>query len=137
MQRWLSWSKAHDWKSCVRLITDREFESLPLREIRKRIFIGSLSFCAQREKKGARKSAANFFTLDYERILRDSTEMKIHFILSEKDRRKDWRLFDFISPLRVGRPFQGEHRDAQTPHLCEFRLAVAVALHHILLVSPT
>ena len=31
MQRWLSWSKAHDWKSCVRLITDREFESLPLR----------------------------------------------------------------------------------------------------------
>ena len=32
MQRWLSWSKAHDWKSCVRLITDREFESLPLRE---------------------------------------------------------------------------------------------------------
>ena len=84
MQRWLSWSKAHDWKSCVRLITDREFESLPLREIRKRIFIGSLFFCAQREKKGARKSAANFFTLDYERILRDSTEMKIHFILSEK-----------------------------------------------------
>ena len=84
MQRWLSWSKAHDWKSCARLITDREFESLPLREIRKRIFIGSLFFCAQREKKGARKSAANFFTLDYERILRDSTEMKIHFILSEK-----------------------------------------------------
>ena len=40
-------------------------------------------FCAQREKKGARKSAANFFTLDYERILRNSTEMKIHFILSE------------------------------------------------------
>ena len=39
MQRWLSWSKAHDWKSCVRLITDREFESLPLREIRKRIFM--------------------------------------------------------------------------------------------------
>ena len=45
--------------------------------------IGSLFFCAQREKKGARKSAANFFTLDYERILRNSTEMKIHFILSE------------------------------------------------------
>ena len=122
MQRWLSWSKAHDWKSCVRLITDREFESLPLREIRKRIFIGSLFFCAQREKKGARKSAANFFTLDYERILRNSTGMKIHFILSEKDRRKDWRLFDFISPLRVGRPFQGEHREAQAPPLCEYRL---------------
>ena len=32
MQRWLSWSKAHDWKSCVRLITDRGFESHPLRE---------------------------------------------------------------------------------------------------------
>ena len=31
MQRWLSWSKAHDWKSCVRLITDRGFESLSLR----------------------------------------------------------------------------------------------------------
>ena len=31
MQRWLSWSKAHDWKSCVRLITDRGFESHPLR----------------------------------------------------------------------------------------------------------
>ena len=83
MQRWLSWSKAHDWKSCVRLITDREFESLPLREIRKRIFIGSLFFCAQREKKGARKSAANFFSLDYFIPLRNSTEMKIHFILSE------------------------------------------------------
>ena len=52
MQRWLSWSKAHDWKSCVRLITDREFESLPLREIRKRIFIDSLfSFLKEREKK--------------------------------------------------------------------------------------
>ena len=31
-QRWLSWSKAHDWKSCVRLITDRGFESHPLRK---------------------------------------------------------------------------------------------------------
>ena len=31
MERWLSWSKAHDWKSCVRLITDRGFESLSLR----------------------------------------------------------------------------------------------------------
>ena len=31
MERWLSWSKAHDWKSCVRLITDRGFESHPLR----------------------------------------------------------------------------------------------------------
>ena len=40
-------------------------------------------FCAQREKKGARKSAANFFTLDYFIPLRNSTEMKIHFILSE------------------------------------------------------
>ena len=39
-------------------------------------------------------------------------------------RRKDWRLFDLIIPLLVGSPFQGEHRDAQTPHLCEFRLAV-------------
>ena len=31
LERWLSWSKAHDWKSCVRLITDRGFESLSLR----------------------------------------------------------------------------------------------------------
>ena len=82
MQRWLSWSKAHDWKSCVRLITDREFESLPLRE-QERESLWFSFFCAQREKKGARKSAANFFTLYYERILRNSTEMKIHFILSE------------------------------------------------------
>ena len=82
MQRWLSWSKAHDWKSCVRLITDREFESLPLRE-QERESLWFSFFCAQREKKGARKSAANFFTLDYFIPLRNSTEMKIHFILSE------------------------------------------------------
>ena len=56
MQRWLSWSKAHDWKSCVRLITDREFESLPLREIRKRIFM-VLFFFLQR------KSESNFLFL--------------------------------------------------------------------------
>ncbi len=34
-ERWLSWSKAHDWKSCVRLITDRGFESLSLRQNKK------------------------------------------------------------------------------------------------------
>ena len=67
MQRWLSWSKAHDWKSCVRLITDREFESLPLREQERESLW--FSFFLQR------KSAANFFTLDYERILRDFTEV--------------------------------------------------------------
>ena len=71
MQRWLSWSKAHDWKSCVRLITDREFESLPLREQERESLWFSFFFCAQREKKGARKSEAIFFSLDYERILRD------------------------------------------------------------------
>ena len=46
-----------------------------------------------------------------------------------EDRRKDLRLFDLIIPLRVGRPFQGEHRDAQTPHLCEFRLAVEYGVY--------
>ena len=35
-------------------------------------------------RKSARKSAANFFSLDYFIPLRNSTEMKIHFILSEK-----------------------------------------------------
>ena len=54
MQRWLSWSKAHDWKSCVRLITDREFESLPLREIRKRIFM-VLFFLLRAKGKERRK----------------------------------------------------------------------------------
>ena len=54
--------------------------------------------------------------------------MKIHFILSEEDRRKDWRLFDLIIPLRVGRPFQGEHREAQAPPLCEYRLPVEFGL---------
>ena len=34
MERWLSWSKAHDWKSCVRLITDRGFESHSFRQRR-------------------------------------------------------------------------------------------------------
>ena len=115
MQRWLSWSKAHDWKSCVRLITDREFESLPLREQERESLWFSFFFCKERAK-------AIFFSLDYFIPLRNSTGMKIHFILSEKDRRKDWRLFDFISPLRVGRPFQGEHREAQAPPLCEYRL---------------
>ena len=62
--------------------------------------------------------------------------MKSHFILSEEKRRKDLRLFDLIIPLRVGRPFQGERREVQTPPLCEFRLAVEFGLHHILLVSP-
>ena len=42
--------------------------------------------------------------------------------------KKDCRLFDFIIPLRVGRPFQGEHREAQAPPLCEFRLAVEFGL---------
>ena len=54
--------------------------------------------------------------------------MKIHFILSEEKRRKDLRLFDFIIPLRVGRPFQGERREVQTPPLCEFRLPVELGL---------
>ena len=76
MQRWLSWSKAHDWKSCVRLITDREFESLPLREQERESLWFSFFFCKERAK-------AIFFSLDYFIPLRDSTEMKIHFILSE------------------------------------------------------
>ena len=75
MQRWLSWSKAHDWKSCVRLITDREFESLPLRE-QERESLWFSFFCKERAK-------AIFFSLDYFIPLRNSTEMKIHFILSE------------------------------------------------------
>ena len=37
-------------------------------------------------------------------------------------------LFRFISPLRVGRPFQGERREVQTPPLCEFRLPVEFGL---------
>ena len=76
MQRWLSWSKAHDWKSCVRLITDREFESLPLREQERESLWFSFFFCKERAK-------AIFFSLDYFIPLRNSTEMKIHFILSE------------------------------------------------------
>ena len=51
VQRWLSWSKAHDWKSCVRLITDREFESLPLREKRKRTKRFSFFFHAKRAER--------------------------------------------------------------------------------------
>ena len=54
--------------------------------------------------------------------------MKFHFILSEEKRRKDLRLFDFIVPLRVGRPFQGERREVQTPPLCEYRLPVEFGL---------
>ena len=76
MQRWLSWSKAHDWKSCVRLITDREFESLPLREQERESLWFSFFFCKERAK-------AIFFSLDYFIPLRNSTGMKIHFILSE------------------------------------------------------
>ena len=45
-----------------------------------------------------------------------------------EDRRKDLRLFDFIIPLRVGRPFQGERREVQTPPLCEYRLPVELGL---------
>ena len=40
--------------------------------------------------------------------------------------KKDCRLFDFIIPLRVGRPFQGEHKETQTPSPCESRLSAAV-----------
>ena len=54
--------------------------------------------------------------------------MKSHFILSEEKRRKDLRLFDLIIPLRVGRPFQGERREVQTPPLCEYRLPVEYGL---------
>ena len=52
-----------------------------------------------------------------------------------EDRRKDLRLFDFISPLRVERPFQGERREVQAPPLCEYRLPVEFGLY-VLLPSP-
>ena len=44
--------------------------------------------------KDSRKSATIFFSLDYGRILRDSTGMRIHFILSEEESRKDFALSD-------------------------------------------
>ena len=48
MERWLSWSKAHDWKSCVRLITDRGFESLSLRQyLETPIFCGKSTIYTQ------------------------------------------------------------------------------------------
>ena len=31
LERWLSWSKAHDWKSCIPRTGYRGFESLSLR----------------------------------------------------------------------------------------------------------
>ena len=44
--------------------------------------------------KDSRKSATIFFSLDYGRILRDSTGMRIHFIPSEEESRKDFALSD-------------------------------------------
>ena len=44
--------------------------------------------------KDSRKSAANFFSLDYVGLLRNFTGMRIHFILSEEESRKDFALSD-------------------------------------------
>ena len=54
--------------------------------------------------------------------------------LSGKIKAKELRSFDFIIPLRVGRPFQGERREVQTPAPCtyyvsaEYRLPVEFGL---------
>ena len=58
----------------------------------------------------ARKSEANFFSLDYERCLRYSTGIKSHFILSEEESRKDWRLFDLLFHSAWGALFRGNTR---------------------------
>ena len=42
--------------------------------------------------------------------------------------KKELRPFRLIVPLRVGRPFQGERREVQTPPLCEYRLPVELGL---------
>ena len=83
MQRWLSWSKAHDWKSCVRLITDREFESLPLREQERESLWFSFFFCKERAK-------AIFFSLDYFIPLRNSTEWGFTLDSSENGEEKTY-----------------------------------------------
>ena len=50
--------------------------------------------------------------------------------LGGREEEERLRLSDLIIPLLVGSPFQGEHREAQTPAPCtyyvsaEFRLAV-------------
>ena len=44
--------------------------------------------------------------------------------LGGREEEERLRLSDLIIPLLVGSPFQGEHREAQTPPLCEYRLAV-------------
>ena len=62
-------------------------------------------------------------------------QISFGFNLSERFRKKGLRPFDLIIPLRVGRPFQGEHREAQAPPLCEYRLTGGVWLRNELLVS--
>ena len=58
-----------------------------------------------------------------------ATKFRFGLIFSERlERKKGLRPFDLIIPLRVGRPFQGERREVQTPPLCEFRLAGGVWL---------
>ena len=43
--------------------------------------------------------------------------------------KKDCRLFDFIIPLRVGRPFQGERREVQAPAPCTYYVSAEYRLH--------
>ena len=64
--------------------------------------------------------------------------MRFHLNFKWEDRRKDLRLFDLIIPLRVGRPFQGEHKETHTPSPCESRLSAAVwsAEEYLLLFAP-
>ena len=45
-------------------------------------------------------------TLDDLRLLRNFPLMKFHLRFKWEERRKDWRLFDFIIPLRVGSSLQ-------------------------------
>ena len=42
--------------------------------------------------------------------------------------KKDLRLFDFIIPLRVGRPFQGERREVQAPAPCTYYVSAEYRL---------
>ena len=60
------------------------------------------------------------------------TPGEYHFGLKWGEKVERAALFRFISPLRVGRPFQGERREVQTPPLCEYRLPMEYGWYDLL-----
>ena len=79
----------------------------------------------------ARKSAANFFTLDDLRLLRDFPDEVSLKIQVRKIEEKTG-----VFSISLYAPTRRAHKESPEPTPCESTLAVEFVLNHTLLVSP-